>query len=88
MCNKICRRSSMPENNNDDYIKTCISSGSNETNAYNYCAERMKTFDLVLMTACKLDMCNLCCATLGPIKKKNYTFDNTQKCFSACSQSN
>lgn len=86
-CKKTCYRSTAAEDNNEDYKNTCINSENATQNIYAYCSDKMKDYDENMMNFCKLDMCNLCCVTMDPIKKKNYSFDNVKKCFEDCSTS-
>jgi len=72
---------------NEDYIETCIQTTHPETNVYSYCQKRYNKIDNGLLQICKLDMCNLCCVTMDPIKKKRYSWDNMRKCFDSCSLS-
>ncbi len=72
------------EDSNDDYKSVCINSTNQETNVYKYCSGK-NTKDKSLLRFCKLDMCNLCCVTMDPMKKKNYSVENMKKCFYACS---
>ena len=87
MCKKSCYRATAAENTNDDYVNTCINTTNPTQNVYNYCMNKMKDYDMNLSKFCKIDMCNLCCVTMDPIKKKIYSFDNTKKCFEDCSKS-
>lgn len=88
MCKKTCHRATLAETTNQDYLSTCISSINTPQNIYSYCSYKMKDHDQSLMVYCKLDMCNLCCVTMDPIKKKIYSLDNMKKCFSDCSRGN
>lgn len=85
MCKKTCYRSLLAEDTNAEYKNTCINSENPVQNIYAYCSDRMKGYDPSLITYCKLDMCNLCCVTMDPMKRKNYSFDNLKKCFKDCS---
>lgn len=85
LCKKTCYRSTLAENSNEDYVNTCINSENPVQNIYTYCANRMKDYDQSVMRYCKLDYCNLCCVTMDPMKKKNYSVDNMKKCFKDCS---
>lgn len=88
MCVKTCNRAKATLDSNTDYKNTCISTQNSIQNVYSYCDDRMRLFDKQAKNTCKLDMCNLCCSTMDPIKKLNYSFDNTKQCFQDCSKSN
>lgn len=85
LCKKTCYRSLLSEDTNKDYQNTCLNSQNSAQNIYTYCDDRMKDYDTTMKNFCKLDMCNLCCVTMDPIKKKNYSTDNIKKCFNDCS---
>lgn len=88
-CNKVCNRGLIADDQSFDYIDTCINSTNPLQNVYDYCYKKYNSeVDKELINTCKLDMCNLCCVTMDPMKNKKYSWDNSQKCFDACATGN
>ena len=86
MCKKGCFRASISVENNKEYKNVCITSPNNVQNIYNFCNDKMASFNPVLLSFCKLDMCNLCCVAMDTIKNKNYSVPNLKACFKDCSK--
>ena len=86
MCKKGCFRGSISVENNKEYKNVCITSPNNVQNIYNYCDDKMTSYKPIMMSYCKLDMCNLCCVAMDTIKNKNYSVPNMKACFKDCSK--
>ena len=82
-CVKLCYQSSASKTD----VKSsdqCLNSVTNQ-NVYTYCENSMsgKPFDFI--NKCKLDMCNLCCATIDAQLGLKTSARSEKSCFSACS---
>lgn len=86
-CIRSCEKAETPEIVNEDYVNTCIETKNPLNNIYRYCDIKYKEFDANLINTCKQDVCNLCCATMDPIKHKNYSIENQKNCYLDCEKS-
>lgn len=86
MCKKGCFRGSISAENNKEYKNVCITTPNHVQNIYNFCENKMETYKPLMMSYCKLDMCNLCCVAMDTIKNKNYSVPNMKMCFKDCAK--
>ena len=82
-CIKTCYQSTSSDKN-ADISGTCINSPT-QSNAYTYCDSSMNGKDSGFITKCKLDMCNLCCATVDAMLDAPSSSKTEANCFNMCS---
>jgi len=74
----------MPSDNNKTYIN-CFEPKDNDDSVYPFCESQFDAgIDFYKQTRCKLDMCNLCCASFDYISKTKISKLGLTSCYKGC----
>lgn len=84
LCKKQCNAAEEPSDKNKTYIN-CYEPKDNDNSIYPVCESQFDSnIDFYKQSRCKMDMCNLCCASFDYISKTKISRFGLNNCYKGC----